>query len=1180
MLYFFYPCGNKLLKYYIVNTLVMNCIGLKYFRVLVFFCLTSVCGNAQFASVPLSLYQQFNGPYDYTIIGKSHNLNDNWAFPPQPCTMLTSSSATLSLAPNQTIVGAYLVWSGIGDGVGTNLNLNGNIFIPDNIHLANINPPNFTPCYYFSAVKDITAYVQNTGNGIYQVSNFDLNSIIGLYCSNAIYYSGWNIVVVYSNPTLPNKQLNIYDGFKLAYLSVVNNVPYTIPITNLNVTSTVGAKMTYIAYNGSTNLFSGESVKINGNTLSNAQNPANNPFNGTNSFTGSNTSWNMDVDTYAINNYINVGDISALITLNSNAVRLISTIITSIQSELPDATISLDSITGQDICQNRDLTLDYTVYNINSNDTLLAGTPVSVFVNNTTLISTVLLPSNILMGDSLNLSTLVTIPTGISSPFTLSMVVNQNATQLGVYPESNFTNNTSNDSTISLTEIVYPNFGIVGPFCQGTSYTLPTTSLNNIVGTWAPATFNNQQTTTYTFTPNDTTCNQVVQLTVTIVPNTTPFFNIASNVCVNGNLAFPLTTPNGAFGTWAPAFNNQATTTYTWTPTAPTPAVGCPTPAQHTVNIIPQTQPIFVLEDSLCQGASYNLPLQATNGIAGTWAPAFNSQATTTYTFTPNTYTVMNGCPASIAHDINIVGSLSPSFTLPSSVCIGSNLNFPSVSTEGIAGLWAPAFNNQSTTSYTFTPSTGGITYTNVGAGCPVPMNQTVAITNPVTPSFTLPDSICEGATVTLPLVSNNGVAGTWAPAFNNQVTTTYTFTPGQYQCPITAHQTIVVSTLYNPIFSLPSAICQNETLALPLISDNGVAGTWSPAFSSAQSGSFTYVFVPNAAVCAYDYQYNLEVNPTHASFDTVTICQSQLPYVWYGQSLNGTTSTSTTFQNQFGCDSILNLHLIVNPSPVVDFSIPSWESCLPATIAFANNQVEANTIYNWAFGNGVTSSAASVQSNTYTQSGCYDVSLTAINQFGCATTNTFLDGVCIEPNPVASFTVQNNPLPIIQTTTLLQNTSQNATSVLWDFGHDAQSSTVFSPIHTFPERAGNYLVTLVIQNANGCIDSTFEIIQIEQDPIYYVPNAFTPNGSELNNIFLPVFSPSLSLSSYQLQIFNRWGQTVFESRDPSKGWDGTITTPNGPSMSQDGVYTYKISFVETGFEKVFEVCGSVSLVR
>jgi gliding motility-associated-like protein len=1130
--------------------------------------------------VPHTLYQQFNGPYEYMVIGNTHMPYDNWISPPQLPAMYTGSSATLTLPSNQTIVGAYLIWAGIGDGIGTTVTLNGNLTIPDYTNYININSffPNWTPYPYFSAVKDITSYVQSFGNGLYQITNFNLNSILGQYYTNANQYAGWNIVVVYTNPTLPNKQLNIYDGYRFVVGNFINTI--TLPLNNLNVTSTANAKMTYIVYNGSPNFFTGETAKINGNTLSNAQNPPNNPFNGTNSFTGSNTSWNMDVDTYFISNYISVGNTSANFTMSSGSYRMLSTVITSIQSELPDATISLDSITGQDICQNRDLTLDYTVYNINSNDTLLAGTPISVFVNNTTLISTVTLPSNILMGDSLNLSTLVTIPAGISSPFTLSMVVNQNATQLGVYPESNYTNNTSNDSTISLTEIVYPNFGNVGPFCQGTSYTLPTTSLNNIVGTWSPATFNNQQTTTYTFTPNDTTCNQVVQLTVTIVPNSTPSFNIASNVCVNGNLVFPIATQNGAFGTWAPAFNNQATTTYTWTPTAPTPAVGCPTPAQHTVNIIPQTQPVFVLEDSLCQGASYSLPLQAINGISGSWAPAFNSQATTTYTFTPTTYNLISGCPASIAHDITIVAALSPSFALPSSVCVGSSLNFPAVSIEGIAGTWAPAFNNQSTTSYTFTPNNTGLSVSNQGIVCPLQSSVTIGINSPTTPLFSLPDSICEGATVTLPLVSNNGVAGTWAPAFNNQVTTTYTFTPDANQCPITVQYTIVVSTLYDPTFSLPSAICQNEALTLPLISDNGVAGIWSPAFSSAQSGNFSYVFVPAASVCAFDYPYNLTVNPTHASFDTVTICQSQLPYVWYGQSLNGTTSTSTTFQNQFGCDSILNLHLIVNPSPVVDFSIPSWQSCLPATIAFSNNQVEANTIYNWAFGNVVTSSAASLLSNTYTQPGCYDVSLTAINQFGCATTNTFLDGVCIEPNPVASFTVQNNPLPIIQTTTLIQNTSQNATSVVWDFGHDAQSSTVFSPIHTFPERAGNYMVTLVIQNANGCIDSTFEVIQIEQDPIFYVPNAFTPNGSELNNIFLPVFSPSLSLSSYQLQIFNRWGQTVFESRDPSKGWDGSVDTNEGASIAQDGMYTYKITFIESGFEKVFEVTGSVVLLR
>jgi len=1122
---------------------------------------------------PLNLYQQFNGQYGYKIIGKSHNPFDRWlVYNPNPANLLTSSSANLSLSPGQTVVSAYLVWSGVGNGANTSLTLNGTTIIPDSIQPLSISIG--TPIYYYKAIKDVTSYVQSYGSGIYQVSNLAYNYNYFYY--GYTYYQGWNLVVVYSDQSLPSKQLNIYEGFLTCPATAI---AFTVP--NLMVSSTNDAKMTYIIYNGTAYYVSPPQwAKLNNNILSNAQNPATNPFNSSHVSLPGSPTYQIDVDTYNISNCINVGDTSAnFLAQNTFNNIYMSTLITHIYAELPDATISMDNITGQDICQNRDLTIDYTVYNNNATDTLPAGTPISIFVNDSILISTVLLPSDILIDDSLNLSTLVTIPTGISSPFTLSMVVNQNATQFGLIPEINLNNNYSNDSTISLTEIVYPDFGVVGPFCIGTNYSLPTTSLNGIDGTWSPA-FNNQATGTYNFMPNDTTCNQPIQLTVTIVPNSTPTFNFASNVCINGNLVFPVTTQNGAFGTWSPAFNNQATTTYTWTPTAPTPAVGCPTPAQHTVNIIPQTQTVFFIIDSVCFGSSFILPSQSANGINGAWTPAFNSQATTTYTFTPDTYTLSNGCPATATHTVFVAPNFNPSFTLPNSVCVGSALNFPAVSTEGIAGTWAPAFNNQSTTSYTFTPNSFGITYTNIGAGCPISTSQTIAITNPAVPVFNLPDSICQGEIITLPLVSNNGVAGTWTPTFNNQATTAYIFTAAANQCPIVLMQTIAVTALNNPTFNLPSAICQNEALALPLISDNGVSGAWSPTFSSAQSGSFTYVFVPNAAVCAYDYPYNLAVNPTHASFDTVTICQSQLPYVWYGQSLNGTTSTSTTFQNQFGCDSILNLHLIVNPSPVVDFSIPSWESCLPATIDFANNQVEANTIYNWAYGNGVTSSAASVLSNTYTQPGCYDVSLTAINQFGCSTTSTFLDGVCIQENPIASFTVQNNPLPIIQTTTLLQNTSQNATSVLWDFGHDAQSSSVFSPIHTFPERAGNYLVTLVIQNANGCVDSTFEVIQIEQDPIYYVPNAFTPNGSELNNIFLPVFSPSLSLSSYQLQIFNRWGQTVFESSDPGKGWDGTISTPNGPSMSQDGVYTYKISFVETGFEKVFEVCGSVSLVR
>jgi hypothetical protein len=227
----------------------MNCFQKTYLRFLTLFCLLSFFGNAQ-NSVPHTLYQQFNGPFDYTIIGNTHNPSDVWTPPyPLPGSMLTSSSATLNLTSNQTIVGAYLIWAGIGNGAGTTISLNGLAMTPDFINNANVFPNGTTPTIYFSAVKDITSYVQSVGNANYQVSNFNLNPVQPLYYSNSMYFAGWNIIVVYTSPTLPNKQLNIYDGYRFS--SIGSGYPtINFPINNLNVTNTVGAKMTMISFLG------------------------------------------------------------------------------------------------------------------------------------------------------------------------------------------------------------------------------------------------------------------------------------------------------------------------------------------------------------------------------------------------------------------------------------------------------------------------------------------------------------------------------------------------------------------------------------------------------------------------------------------------------------------------------------------------------------------------------------------------------------------------------------------------------------------------------------------------------------------------------------------------------------------------------------------------------------------
>ena len=1315
------------------------------------------------SDVPLTLKTQFNGSYGYKVIGNTHNFLDNRQTPTPPCIMNTTTSATLNLTPNQNIVAAYLYWSGIGDGTfDTVATLNGINYTAQNTFVGY--PTSGALLSYFSSFCDITSQIINSGNGMYTFSNYNLNPITG-YCTNRIYYSGWYIVLVYNDVSLPNTQLNVYDGFNV--LSYYYNSGVTsLQIDNLNITDTNAVEMTYVAWNGSPNSFSSpafsnvESVSVNSNLLSNAQNPVINPFNGTNSFTGSTTNWNMDVDTYNIGNYVNIADTTIDIVFTTMFFRFISTIITSIPSELPDATISLNSISGQDICDNRDLAVNFTVFNVNANDTLPAGTPISFFVNDSVLVSTVLTPSQILIGGSLNLNATISIPSGISSPFTVKFIANQDSTELGVIPESNLTNNVSNDTLISLNEIFIPTFDSIAPVCQGTNVVLPTTSTNGVVGTWSPA-FNNQVTTTYLFIPADTNCVDSVQLTVQIVPSTLPTFSLADSICANGTLVFPTVSNNVFTGMWSAAFDNQNSATYTFTPDSlNVPASACPISTQHAVVIVPQTVPSFSFADSMCIGASFVLPSPSDNGILGTWSAPFNNQMTTGYSFSPSAVSVFNGCAVPVTQTITIIPTLSPTFsiadsmcadvvfalptssnenvlgtwspvfnnqathnyvftpnsfgivntnlgfrcplsasktvtivprtsltfTILDSICVGANLVLPVISTNGYSGTWSPAFNNQVTTTYTFAPTsitvatgcpqtaqktvlvdpfvdpiftsidsicqgnsislstlsenfingnwspifnnqaTTTYTFTPSDPGCIATTQMTVPVFPLITPSFSIADSICQNDTLVFPTVSDNSISGTWSPAFNSQQTTTYTFTPNVYECAVSVQWTVQVAPRILPTFSLPDTICQSEVIVLPLISDNGISGTWSPVFNNQQTTNYT--FIRNTNECASNTSANITVMPTSISFDTIIFCENDLPFNWFGQILTSSTNTSVTLQDQYGCDSVVKLsfqvlpiqyssfsaticsndpafqwagqsynqtgsynqtftaqngcdsvvsfNLLVNPAPNVDFSVLNWSGCLPAEISFVNNQVAPNTTYLWDFGNGKVGSGINGESSLYTQAGCFDVQLTATNEFGCVATQNQQNAVCFDPNPVASFSPQNNPLPLVNPVTLFDNNSTSAFTWLWDFGDGNLNTSLFSPLHTFPEKAGIYYVTLYIENENGCKDSSVQKIIIEQDPLFYVPNAFTPDNNEFNEVFLPVFSDNLVLSEFELRITNRWGELLFVSQNPTVGWDGTY----GGKLVQDGVYVYNVVFREVGFASVFQSTGNVNLVR
>jgi gliding motility-associated-like protein len=151
---------------------------------------------------------------------------------------------------------------------------------------------------------------------------------------------------------------------------------------------------------------------------------------------------------------------------------------------------------------------------------------------------------------------------------------------------------------------------------------------------------------------------------------------------------------------------------------------------------------------------------------------------------------------------------------------------------------------------------------------------------------------------------------------------------------------------------------------------------------------------------------------------------------------------------------------------------------------------------------------------------------------------------------PVASF-YWNNPVYTSDPFVTFTNTSSGAVKYLWTFDNNATSSDI-NPKITYPEK-GIYAVKLMAISEHGCLDSIIEQVQIYDDFEIYIPNAFTPNLDQLNDVFEPVFNGQIH---YTLEVYNRWDVMVYRGKD--KGWDGKYKS----EYALPGVYIYRFNFV------------------
>lgn len=387
------------------------------------------------STAQMTPYGDFHGKYDFTMFGNTLNLVPNGAV--SSCTILTQSSANLNLTPNQTVHAAYLYWSGSGSLAQADLEvkLNGVDIVAERTWTTNMGTTPALP--FFGAFADVTEIVQLTGNGTYLFSDMDLTGVVAPYCSTGLNFGGWAIIVVFEDQTLTNNRVIVYDGFERMD---GNNQNIYITLSGLNVIDTQNSKLGFLAWEGDENISVTEELRVNNLLLSNPPlNPANNVFNCTNSFTGANNLWNMDLDFFYLDNHIEVGDTTMDIHVRTGQDGVIfNSFVVNLSSELPDATVTIDDL--HLTCDSREVTVDFTVNNSESTLELPAETPIAIYANN--LLHAVLYtPAIIPIDESISMSATFVLEDEVGDSFLIEVKVDDDGTGNGVVNEISETNN-------------------------------------------------------------------------------------------------------------------------------------------------------------------------------------------------------------------------------------------------------------------------------------------------------------------------------------------------------------------------------------------------------------------------------------------------------------------------------------------------------------------------------------------------------------------------------------------------------------------------------------------------------------------------------------------------------------------------------------------------------------------
>ncbi len=694
----------------------------------------------------------------------------------------------------------------------------------------------------------------------------------------------------------------------------------------------------------------------------------------------------------------------------------------------------------------------------------------------------------------------------------------------------------------------------------GSTYTWTASSGTNPPAN-ASVTVTPATTTTYTVVTGVGTCTASATSTVTVgAVNTVTVSPVSATICAGQSAT--LTASGGTTFTWTASSganppNTAAVTVSPGTTTTYTVVNGigsCTTSAIATVSVSPAVSlTLAPASATICSGTSANIT--ASGATSYTWNPVTaltpttganvtaNPTTSTSYTVTGSNGICTNTAVASIS-----VTTVSTSVTASAAnYCIGGA---PVTLTASGASsyAWSPATGLSSTTGAVVTASPAVTTtnsITGTTAGCT--STRTITVTVPPTSTITVVNSgtvICAGNTTTL--TASGATTYTWLPTNENTAsinanpgsTTTYTV-GGQTASGCLAFPAVItvsVSPVITPVVTSASpTICLTETVALSVTpTGGGLSYTWSPAGDIAGPNNTAAVVAKPAA----------------------------LGHVLYTVAVSNGVCVGT---------ATVDVEAVSCTPPAATISVSSNSICTKGCTTFtATTSGSQPMTYQWVFPGGTppTSNLSSPQV-CYGSKGSYSVALVVTNAYGSSTV-TAADYIQVADTPAVFNAGRDTTLNVGQTAIL--NANGTGLNYYWypnvnnSIACPTCSNTVAQPTVTT-----KYYVE--VSNSANCKRRDSVLVKVDfVCGDFFVPNAFSPNGDGLNDM---VNVHGFCIGSYNLQIFNRWGEKVFETTSMSDSWDGSF---RGKNMDT-GVFVYKAEGL-TIDGKPFSIKGNITLIR